>query len=160
MNNCKNNEILLKLLYNLSEKIILKIEINLFNTLNKMIEGKFLQNTIINLCYLTYNEIYKCMVEKTFNEIINDFIEVQKIFTHDLLCLLKISFGITLEIMKNINRSQYDFNSQDKFINSIENQIELITNLKSDYFFELIQNHECNDSINTSDPNKRYFVQK
>jgi hypothetical protein len=160
MNNCENNKMILRSLYNLSEKIIIKIETNLYNTLNKMIECGFLQNTIINLSYLTYNEIYKCMVTKTFNEIIDDFLEIQKIFSHDLLCLLKISFGVTLEIIKNINRSQYNFNSQDKFINSIENQIELITNLKSDYFFELIKNHKCNDSIDTSDPNKNYFVPK
>ena len=160
MNNCENNQIFLKSIYNLFKKIIIKIESNLYKTLNKMIEGKFLQNTIINLCYLTYNEIYKCMVTKTFNEIIDDFLEVQKIFYHDLLCLLKISFGITLEIIKNINRTQYNFNSQDKFINSIENQIELITNLKSYYFFELIQNHKCNDSIDTCDPNKKFFVPK
>ncbi len=160
MNNCENNQIILKSFYNLSEKIIIKIETSIFNTLNKMIDSDFLQNTIINLCYLVYNEIYECMVTKKFNEIIDDFLEIQKIFSHDLLCSLKISFEITLEIIKNIKRSQYNFNSQDKIINSIQNQIELITNLKSDYFFELINNHICNDLIDTSDHNRKYFVQK
>lgn len=159
MNNSEINEKLLNYLYNLSEKIILNIETNLFNTLNKLIEGKFLQNTIINLCYLTYNEILKCIETKSFNEIIDDFIKIQKIFSHDLLCLLKMSFDITLSIINNLNRTQYNFTSQDKFINSIQNQIELITNLKSDYFAKLIKNHKCSDSINTIDPNKRYFTQ-
>lgn len=160
MSNCENNNQILKLLYNLSEKIILNIETKLFNTLNKMIEGNFLQNTIINLCYLTYNEIFKSMATKTFNEITDIFFEIQKIFSHDLLCLLKISFEITLGIIKNLNRTQYNFISLDKFINSIGGQIELIIDIKSDYFVKLIQNHKCSDSINTIDPNKKYFVQK
>jgi hypothetical protein len=152
MNICENSELILKLLYNLSEKIILNIETKLFNTLNKMIENKLLQNTIINLCHLTYKEIFNFIETKISNKIINDFLEIQKIFFHDSLCLLKISFEITLEIIKNLNRTQYNFTSIEKFINSIENQIELITNLKSDYFVKFIQNHDCNF-------NKRYFTQ-
>lgn len=155
---CDNNQKVLKLLYNLSEKIILKIETNLYNTLNKMIEGKFLQNTIINLCYLTYNEIFKCMITKTLDEVIEIFLEIQKTFSHDLLCLLKISFDITLSIIKNLNRTQYNFTSQDKFINSIENQVELIININSEHLNYILSNHICTDSINTYDSNKRYFT--
>ena len=158
MNNSENNEIILNLLYNLSEKIILNVETKLFNTFNKMIEDKFLQNTIINLCYLTYNEIFTCMVTKSINELIENFIEIQKIFPHDLLCLLKISFEITINLMKNLNRSQYNFSSYNKLVNSIENQIELIKNIKFDIFFKLIQDHECSDTIDTYDSNKKYFL--
>lgn len=160
MNKSGNTEIILNSLNNLSEKIILNIETKLFNTLNKMIDANFLQNTVINLCYLTYNEIFTCMVTKTINELTNDFIEIQKSFSHDLLCLLKISFEITVELTKNLNRSQYNFYSQDKFLNSIINQIELIKNMKYDYFLNLLENHVCSDSIYNYDSKKRYFVQK
>ena len=163
--NTENTEInnqIISLLYNLSEKIILNIEIILFNTLNKMIDGKFVQNTLINLCNLNYNEIYKCMdtkssnVNKNVNEnsnenanankIINEFLLIQKIFHNDLLSIFKISLGVTIEIIKNLNRTQYDFSSQDKFINSIQNQFELIRNIKFEYFNNLILNHKCSDT--------------
>ena len=151
-----NNQII-KLFFDLSEKVILNIEINLFNTLDKMIEGKFISNVLINLCNLNYNDIYKYMVTKSTNDTVIEFLHIQKLFSHDLLCILKISFGITIEIIKNLNRTQYNFLSQNKFIESIQNQFELIKNINYGYFVNLIENHNCDDSINTSDPNKRYF---
>lgn len=148
---------IINLLFNFSEKIILNIETNLFNTLGKMIEGNFVSNALINLCNLNYNEIYKYMTTKSTNEIINEFLKIQQIFPHDLLCILKISFGITIEIIKNLNRTKYNFISKDKFIDSIQNQIELIKNINFEYFENLIKIHKCDDTINTSDPDKRYF---
>jgi hypothetical protein len=100
------------------------------------------------------------MVTKSTNEIVSEFLHIQKLFPHDLLCILKISFGITIEIIKNLNRTQYNFLSQNKFVESIQNQFELIKNINYEYFVNLIENDTCNDSIesiDTSDPNKRYF---
>jgi hypothetical protein len=156
INNQINDQII-NLLFDLSEKIILNIESNLFDTLGKMIDGKFVSNTLINICKFTYNEIYKYMGTKSLNESVNEFIQIQKIFPHDLLCILKISFGMTIEIIKNLNRSFYDFTSEDKFIKSIQNQFELIKNVNFEYFDNFIKNHICDDSIGTADLNKKYF---
>jgi DNA-directed RNA polymerase II subunit RPB2 len=105
------------------EKIILNIETNLFDTLGKMIDGKFVSNTVINICKFNYNEIYKYMGTKCLNKSVNELIQIQKLFPHDLLCILKISYEITIEIIKKLNRSCYDFTSEDQFIESIQKPI-------------------------------------
>lgn len=156
------SDIFYNLLYELSEKIIINIENNLFNIMGKMIDGKFIQNTIINLCYLNYNEFYKYLIINTNsnqnNEIIKEILLIhEKYNNYDLLYILSLSFEITLGIIKKINRNQYNFISHNKFINSIQNQIELIKNTYEEHFNNIIKNHKCNNYIKNCDPDKIYF---
>jgi hypothetical protein len=164
--NIKLNNQVTNSLFDLSEKIILNIETNLFDTLGKMIEEKFISNTLNNLCKFHYNEIYKYIGTKTINETVNNFISIQKIFPHNLLCILKISFGITIEIIKNLNRTLYDFTSEEKFVRSIQNQLDIIKDIKFEYFENLIHAHtlddfedfkDFEDFTGTNNPNKKYF---
>lgn len=67
-NNVNDIEHFYNLMYNLSEKIITNIEKNLYIKFNDILDkkntqnDKFMQNVVINMCYPTYNEIYKYSV--------------------------------------------------------------------------------------------------
>lgn len=150
------------LLYELSEKIIIQIEKGLYKTMFKMIGEKFVSNATINLSFIYYNEIYKCLITKNNinTEIINNLLLIQQIFPYDLLYILTLSFKITIQILNELNRTQYNYTTEDKFISSIETQIELIINLKFDVFDDLIKNHICEDKIDLSDPEIRFFKVK
>ena len=112
-----------------------------------MIKNEFIKNTVKNLCNFFYDQVIICQCDNFNNGItINDhdkifeeFIQIHKLFNKDLKLIVKISQNITLEIIKNINRNNYNFESCEFFTNSIKKQINLVSDSKYEYLINLLE---------------------
>lgn len=144
--NCENICIknIIELFFNISTKIILNIAIKLYNTLGNIIKSEIVTNTIKNLSNLIFNQIQIHLNNEAkiigLDQIIEKFNQIQKILDKDLITIVKISQNITLNIIKNMEGTQYNFESEYFFSQSIQNQIKLIITGKYDYFLSLITN--------------------
>ena len=153
---------LYELILDFAKKTIICIEASLYKTMGKFISNKFIKNLQINFCIGYFNDIYKALVLNSNKNITNKFIEIHNLLPNSFLCLLNITFNLTNDIIQNINRTNFNTNSYEEYIDSINKEFILLNMIKYEYIEKIILKHVCIDvnidiDIKKNDPNKRYF---
>jgi len=150
---------LYELLFDFSKQLVIGIESNIYKTMEKFIFDNFIINFQKNLAKYYYNDVYKALILDLDENITNKFIQIQQLFPHSFLCILDILFNLTLEIIKNINRKNYNTNSYDEFINSVDKEIAKSNVLDFVCVDKIISQHKCVlTDIKSCDPYKCYPI--
>ena len=135
-----NNELyefyeLYELVLDFVKQTVINIESSTYNILSHINSEKIIKNFQQNLCKCYYNDIYKALITNSNgngNNENNENIEnklsvIMNMFPNtrncNYLCLLNILYNLTINVILNANRTNYNTSSHNQYIESVQIQI-------------------------------------
>ncbi len=104
------------------------------------------------------NQAYKSLIRENDPYFLKYFKGMAKVMNHSYICLLNIVFVTLINVHRNIDRSKLDIDTYDKYMESIESQLEeLLEKIKGTIIQSI--SHKCTgDDIKNCDPNDDLFI--
>jgi hypothetical protein len=100
-----------KLVLDFSRDTVRGIEAGLFEQRPELIKHSNIKNIQKGFCVHYYNKAYKSLILDNDEYIKLKYDEMNKILNHSYVCLLNVTFYVTLGIIENINRNNLNTTS-------------------------------------------------
>ncbi len=139
-------------------KTILGAESGFFKTLGPF--AKEPQATFILTEYIGkyHNMAYKSLILDTDKYFVENYSKMNEISGHSYICLLNITLNICAILEQGVDRTKLDVSNYEKFIGSVENQINSMLGKMN---LAKFLSHKCSGvDIKSCNPNEDFVVMK
>ena len=160
-NQIKSNDLTIKLakiILDFCKETTYSFEKNVYSNAKANVKKQGLNNIQCTNLVKYFNSAYKMLATQTDEYFFKKFNEMQEVIPHSYICLLNITFLISSTIAQSINRLELDDISYEKYMESIETQVNKICTTMN---VEKLILHSCNIQNSNLDPNiELFYVQK